>query len=286
VIDANGHEIRTKQAVIAADMTGVDMILGLPWLRELNPDIDWPSGMVRWRTDNAGDTRKRVHAVVAESGPEFENSGSTSPNRDDAENAAKDRHNADIAVVSQLTFEKYCKRKDVQAFILQCNDMLDIESSMSDLTIGTVVEPPKEIPEKYKDFADVFDKVNADKLPEHDPQDHAIDTEGKMPPFGPVYNLSVTELELLREYLDEFLAKGFIVPSSSPAGAPILFVKKPGGGLRLCVDYRGLNAITVKNRYPIPLVNQLLNRLSGVKKFTKLDIQAAYNFIRIKEGDE
>ncbi len=155
--------------------------------------------MIRWRIDNAEDTRKRVHAVIVESDSKFENFESTSFNRDDAKNAAKNRHNADIAVVSQLTFEKYYKRKDVQAFILQCNDMLDIEFSMSDLIIETMMKSSKEIFEKYKDFADVFDKVNADKLFEHDSQDHAIDTKGKMSSFGPVYNLSMTELELLRE---------------------------------------------------------------------------------------
>jgi hypothetical protein len=104
--------------------------------------------------------------------------------------------------------------------------------------------------------------------------------------FESVYNLSMTELELLKEYLDEFLTKGFIVLSSSFVDASILFVKKSKDDLRLCVDYKELNAITIKNRYSISLVNQLLNRLSDVKKFTKLNIQTTYNFIRIKKEDE
>ncbi|EAL22396.1 hypothetical protein CNBB2750 [Cryptococcus deneoformans B-3501A] len=110
--------------------------------------------------------------------------------------------------------------------------------------------------------------------------------EGKNPPFGPIYNLSETELEALREYLDENLKKGFIRPSESPAGAPILFVKKKDGSLRMCVDYRGINKITIKNRYPLPLIAELLDRLKSAKVFTKIDLRGAYNLLRIKAGEE
>jgi hypothetical protein len=224
--------------------------------------------------------------MIVESDSKFENFESTSSNKDDAKNGAKNRHNVDRTVINQLTFEKYCKRKDVQAFILQCNDMLDIEFSMSDLIIETMMKSSKEIFEKYKDFADVFDKVNANKLSEHDSQDHAINTKSKMSSFESIYNLSMTELELFREYLDEFLTKEFIVLSSSFVDASILFVKKSKDDLRLCVNYKELNAITIKNRYSISLINQLLNRFNDVKKFTKLNIQTTYNFIRIKKEDE
>jgi hypothetical protein len=80
--------------------------------------------------------------------------------------------------------------------------------------------------------------------------------------------------------------QGFICPSSSAAAAPVLLVRKPRGGIRVCVDYRALNAITVKNRYPIPLVTETLNRLRRATIFTKLDIIAAFNKIRVKEGQE
>ncbi len=149
--------------------------------------------------------------MIVESDSKFENFESTSFNKDDAKNVAKNRLNVDIAVINQLTFEKYCKRKNVQAFILQCNDMLDIEFSMSDFIIETMMKSSKKILEKYKDFAYVFDKVNANKLLEHDSQDHAINTKNKMFSFESMYNLSMTELELLKEYFDEFLTKEFIV---------------------------------------------------------------------------
>jgi hypothetical protein len=143
------------------------------------------------------------------------------------------------------------------------------------------------IPEQYKDFEDVFQKKNADILPEHRPYDCAIDLlEGAQPPFGPIYNLSQTELAELRKYIDENLAKNFIRHSKSPAGAPILFVKKKDGSLRMCVDYRGLNKVTKKNRYPLPLISGLLEQLGRARIFTKIDLRGAYNLVRIKEGDE
>lgn len=143
------------------------------------------------------------------------------------------------------------------------------------------------LPAEYTDFADVFDKKNADRLPPHRPYDCPIPLlPNEQPPWGPTYPLSETELTALKEYLDENLAKGFIRPLTSPAGAPILFVKKKDGSLRLCPDYRALNGITVRNRYPLPLISDMLDRVKSAKIFTKLDLRGAYNLVRMKEGDE
>ena len=98
--------------------------------------------------------------------------------------------------------------------------------------------------------------------------------------------MSATELHSLKEYLDDMLGKGFIRPSNSLAGAPIIFVKKKDGSLRLCVDYRGLNRITRKNRYPIPLVGNLIDQLRGAKVYTKIDLRVGYNNVRIAKGHE
>ena len=144
-----------------------------------------------------------------------------------------------------------------------------------------------EVPKEVKDFEEQFDDKKAGILPEQKGSHHAIDlVEGKEPPFMALYNLSQTELAELRRYLEDALAKGWIKHSVSPAGAPILFVPKKDGGLRLCVDYRGLNAVTIKNRHPLPLITETLDRLSGAKRFTKLDLKDAYHRIRIKYGDE
>ena len=106
-------------------------------------------------------------------------------------------------------------------------------------------------------------------------------------PWGPIYPLSEEELRTLREGLKEMEGTGKIKRSTSPAGSPILFVPKPHGrGLHLCVDYRALNKITIPNQYPLPLMQELQNRVQGAQWFTKLDLKNGFHLIRIKEGDE
>ena len=158
---------------------------------------------------------------------------------------------------------------------------------------ATMAEQPRtdesgamSIPPQLEEFEDVFSNEKAGILPEQKQGDHAIELNGGEPPYGPLYNLSRVELAELRRYLDDALAKGWIRHSVSPAGAPILFVPKKDGGLRLCVDYRGLNAVTIKNRHPLPLITETLDRLCGAKRFSKLDLKDAYHRIRIKRGDE
>ncbi|KAJ1575625.1 hypothetical protein NDA12_000385 [Ustilago hordei] len=144
-----------------------------------------------------------------------------------------------------------------------------------------------DIPKPYQHLQDVFDEVEADKLPHHTEHDlHLELIEGGKPPQGPLYLKGPKEMSELRRYLDENLEKGFIRPSKSPARSPVLFVPKKDGGLRLCVDYRGLNEITVKNRAPLPLIEEQLFLLRKARIYTKLDLRAAYNLIQIAKGDE
>jgi len=143
------------------------------------------------------------------------------------------------------------------------------------------------IPSQYRDFVEVFSKTKAETLPPHRPVDHAIDLEpGYKLPYGRIYNPSEFELKTVKAYIETNLANGFIQRSSSAAAAPILFGKKKDGGLRLCVDYRALNLGTVKNRYPLPLISEMLDRVRGARIFIRLDLRNAYHHIRIKEGDE
>ena len=123
-------------------------------------------------------------------------------------------------------------------------------------------------------------------MPTHHSFDHAIDmVEGKERPRGPIYAPSEKEFQVLREYLNTMLKSGKIRPSKSPVGAPILFVPKDHGcGLRLGVDYRGLTKVTILNRYLLPLMNELRDRVRGAKIFTKLDLKAVYNLIGIKKA--
>ena len=115
-----------------------------------------------------------------------------------------------------------------------------------------------QLPSEYKDYQEMFGEEVVATLPEHQEWDHKILLEDrKKPTYSPIYALSAKELEALRDYLDENLAKGFIRPSTSPAGYPILFVPKKDGKLRLCVNYRQLNVITIKNHYPLPLISEI-----------------------------
>jgi hypothetical protein len=121
-------------------------------------------------------------------------------------------------------------------------------------------------------------------LPQHRAYDCAIDLQkGTQAPFGPIYNLYKNKLATLWEYFDENLAKNFNWHSKFPTSAPILFVKKKGSSLRMCVDYRGFNKIMIKNLYPLPLICGLLNQLGQAKIYTKIDIWGTYNLLRIKE---
>lgn len=120
-----------------------------------------------------------------------------------------------------------------------------------------------QMPAEYAEYADVGSEDSAKELPEHASHDLVIQLiPGSQPPHQPLYNLSATELEKLRKYLSDFLSRGWIRKSKSPAGAPILFAKKKDSTLRLCVDYQGLNKITVKNRHPLPLIPESLEQLA------------------------
>ncbi len=108
--------------------------------------------------------------------------------------------------------------------------------------------------------------------------EHVIElVEGKQPPYGLIYALSPVELETLKTYIETHLKTGFIQPSKSPASAPILFNKKLDGSLRLYVNYQDLNNLMIKNRYPLPLIGESLDRLGRAKRFTYLDLTSVYH---------
>ena len=131
------------------------------------------------------------------------------------------------------------------------------------------------IPEPYLGFRDVFSKESFDKLPERKQWDHAIDLVPGSKPFSTkVYQISLVEQKELDDFLDENLSSGRIRPSKSPMASPVFFVKKKDGKLPFVQDYQKLNAITVKNTYPLSLVPDIINWISDskAKYFTKLDI--------------
>jgi hypothetical protein len=144
------------------------------------------------------------------------------------------------------------------------------------------------VPFKFKKWTDIMITEAEQRLPSHKPYNHTIDLQdGQHLPWGPVYPLSETELEVLRHWLKNMMATRKIPKSKSPGAAPILFVPNAHGrGLRLCVDYRGINKITIANRYPLLFMSELQDRVIGSRIFTKIDLKNGYYLIRIKEEDK
>jgi len=145
----------------------------------------------------------------------------------------------------------------------------------------------KPIPPEYHEFLEVFTEKEPVAPPPHRTQDHHIPLEeGKTPPYEPLRPLNEDKMKALRGYLEINEKRGWIHASTSPAGAPIDFVTKKDGGLRLCVNYRQLNDITIKDRTPLPLISESLDQLPSATIYTKLDIRDAYYNLRIAKGDE
>lgn len=156
----------------------------------------------------------------------------------------------------------------------------------ADASVGEDSAGAPKLPDDFVSYSDVFayDEHAVSKLPTD--VEHEINlVDGKKPPFKPLYHQSQRELDELKVYLDKALRFGWISRSTSEAGAPILFVPKKDGRLRLCVDYRGLNEITIKDRCPLPLISETLDRLRGAQYFTTLDLTDAYYRIPIRRSD-
>ena len=168
-------------------------------------------------------------------------------------------------------------------------------SNSKDVEISETVglnqdEIKQRLPSEYHDYLDVFDRSKADELPPHRPYDHRLEfmdgaDTAKLPKTR-IYPMSGHKLEQVKKYLDEHLRKGFITPSKAPFASPVLFAEKPNEGLRFCVDYRRLNEIIKRNRYSIPLIDEILTRVQGCKYLTRLDIIAAFNKLRMHSESE
>ena len=231
------------------------VILGFPWLREHNPLIDWTMGVVTgW---GVACSSKCFHSRPAGGSEGVVPSPSLG--------------GVSMAPVSTPI--------DPEPSVLPAvNPEVTVTERVPDLS---------SVPSCYMDLGEVFNKSRATALPPHRPYDCPIDLlPGTAPPKGRLYSLSSPEIRAMKDYIDSALEAGIIRPSSSPAGAGFFFVGKKDGSLRPCIDYRGLNDITVKNRYPLPLLSSAFELLQDATVFTKLDLRNAYHLVRIREGDE
>jgi len=148
-------------------------------------------------------------------------------------------------------------------------------------------EVPKEIVSVLQQFEDVMSPQLLKKLPPRRAIDHRIElVPGTKPSSQAPYRMLPMELAKLRKQLEELIDAGFVRPSKAPYGALVLFQNKADGSLRMCMDYRALNKVTIKNKYLVPLIQDLMDRLSGASIFTKLDLRSGYWQVQVADGDE
>jgi hypothetical protein len=160
-----------------------------------------------------------------------------------------------------------------------------IQSSLPDPTLhGLKFESPEHVP-IVKEYPDVFPE-ELPGLPSNQEIEFAIDLAlGTTPIAKRPYWMAATKLAELKKQLSELEQKGYVRSSSSPWGAPVLFVRKKHGSMRLCVDYRALNEVTIKNKYPLPRIDDLFDQLKGAKYFSKIDLRSGYYQLKIRSED-
>lgn len=145
----------------------------------------------------------------------------------------------------------------------------------------------QKMPPEYHDLLHVARPQEEENLPPHRSYDHKIELLPGAPlPYSRNKPISPTELAVVKRWLDDNLAKGSLRASTSSTTAPLLLARKPGGGIRIYQDYRGVNNITIKNRYPLPLIRETLDAICDAKVYTKLDVITAFNRVRIAAGHE
>jgi len=271
------HTERTTFYVTA--LGGVAIILGHPWLSRHNPQIDWTSGEVTM-SRCPSDCRIR-HIQMQRKRRE----------RTKSKKQAPAIHPSKPATISNIV---PCAEEGDQLLSVKLNRQHINAGSTVSQRLAEAANTYRlsqsfrdAVPLPYHKFKDVFLKESFDELPQHRKWDHVIELVPGTKEFSTkLYPMSPSEQVELNKFLDENLKSGRIRPSKSPMASPVFFVKKKDGSLRFVQDYRKLNGMTVRNRYPLPLIPDIMNRVQGAKYFTKLDVRWGYNNIRIREGDE
>lgn len=274
---------KSKERMLVADLGNKKMILGYNFLKRHNPEIDWANGEWEFtRCPESCTPGARKNTVTQEEADELElpQDFSWDDLLDDI--GQSDPENPHINWLNLERPEDHELAEVVAEYSGKSNEGFDEDDDTETVNWKPLV------PKAYWEFGDVFSKNKSERMPIRKPYDHAIDFEegASLPRPAKLYPLSPKEKNSLDEWINEELRKGYIEPSKSKVASPVFFVKKKDGSLRLVQDYRKLNEITVKNRYPIPRIGDLINSLSQAKVFTKLDLRWGYNNVRIKKGDE
>jgi RNase H-like domain found in reverse transcriptase/Reverse transcriptase (RNA-dependent DNA polymerase)/Integrase zinc binding domain/Chromo (CHRromatin Organisation MOdifier) domain/Retroviral aspartyl protease len=249
-----------------------DVILGMKWLRAHNPHIDWQKGTVTVGKHVLGVQEKFEQKLGAFT-------------------SARKSQQLHLNLLTARALVRATKRGQVQeAFVAYVTCPSESAgATLNALESGSALPPSAESTaarQLLQEYRDVFPDTLPAGLPPSRDIDHRIElTPGATPPSRPTFRMSLAETDELKKQLSELVDAGFIQPSKSPYGAPVLFVKKKDGSMRMCIDYRALNNITVKNKYPLPRVDELMDRLQGANYFTKIDLRSGYHQVRIHADD-
>jgi hypothetical protein len=265
-IQFKGHH--STASLLACTLTGqFRLVLGDDWLSANGAHLNFAKGQCTLQTDGC---RTTMHCKPADSVDPAPNTTLLSA----TQLKAAARHGADIYLVHlhhtspEAPAVAQLNAHQVDAFGQAALDQTALQQLLDEYTDVF----PEELPQL---------ETGRRNIP------HTIPLEpGAKPPCRPMYRLSQPEMQELRKQLKELLDKGYIEPSTSPFGAPILFVKKKDGSMRMCIDYRALNKVTIKNKYPLPRIDDLLDSLSGSTCFSSLDLKSGYWQLEIAAEDK
>jgi hypothetical protein len=241
--------------LLVSALRGIDYILGMEFITQNNVFIEGHNRLVRIPSKN-GIVWVKAHEVLSVGG-------------------------LIIHLMLGNFFPKECIGGCGMLCVMQVLDEFEPKEATN------LVVSPKFIKRVLDEFSDVMPKELPEELPMRRKVDHAIEVmPGVALPTKAPYRMNHEELKELKVQLEELLAKGYIQPNKSPYEAPILFVHKKDGTLRMCVDYRALSKVTMNNRYPLPRIDDLFYRLSRAKFFSRIDLCSGYYQICITKGDE
>ena len=290
-----GNEHITREVFTVTDIGPEDVMIGIDWLRYHNPEIDWYAGDLR--LSRCPDSCHAKEPVKGDVSMDTSDTGDRPTARKSKEKKPRKEPKRRKYIPMEVDTEEEIEPEPmiIDGSQMEKGDRLFVLAGYT-YTSELAAEAAREqvakalkdtVPEHYHEFLNLFSKDASDRLPEHTPFDHVIELVPNAKGFhSKTYPIAKSEQAALDAMLKEQLEKGYIRPSKSPITSPFFFIKKKDGNLRPVQDYRRLNEITIKDRYPLPLISDLMDRLSGAKVFTKLDVRWGYNNVRIREGDE
>ena len=243
---------------------GVDVLLGDQWSRKEQVIADYGSDHTANHPPNMWLGKKRVRWVVQKEVPFAQKTPATV-----------------ITAVQAKRLLAAPRTGCTPAFLVQVRE---VQTESSDANLVNCEDAQSSLRQLLDEFSDVFKEPTVTEAQHDAPQCIKVPSDAT-PPNRPSFRLSLKERQEVETQVKELLQQGRIVPSSSSYGAPVLFVPKPDGSLRMCIDYRALNKLTVKNKYPLPRIDDLMDNLGGAKCFSSMDLTSGYHQLLLNPED-